>query len=194
MSETYVFDSSSLSHAFEELSHSVASAYLEMREPREWYRLKPRILKRFSSSSVTRRLLMFCDMFRCLIPHSVLNELQQDPYYKYSLDVLLGGSEIEFKYVKARGDIRGFSKAFKPRLIPLRVRKDILDFVSVKAREYGFEGLSKQDLEGIALAIQERGTLVTSDRKQMELAKLLGINVVYTIGEEAKELERLLTY
>jgi hypothetical protein len=193
MSDTYVFDSSSLSHAFEEFSHSVASAYLEMREPREWYRLKPRILKRFSSGSITRRLLMFCDMFRCLIPHSVLNELQQDPYYKYSLDVLLGGSEIEFKYAKARGDIRGFSKVFKPRLIPVRVRKDILDFVISKAKAYGYD-LSIQDLEGIALAIQENATLVTSDRKQMELAKLLGINVIYTIGEEAKELERLLTY
>ena len=38
--DVLVFDTSSLSHGFEEFSHATVSAYMEMREPRTWGRLR----------------------------------------------------------------------------------------------------------------------------------------------------------
>jgi len=182
--DTLIYDSSVLSHAFEEFSHAAVSAYMEMPEPRTWTRLRERLLRRFESEHLGRRLLLGCDTMTCIIPASVYDELSADPHYADSLDILTGFVyRVEEKYVRrksGRGNPVGFSKVFKPRLIVKKPDPALVSYVLASAERYGYR-ISRQDAEGIALAIQIGGVLVTADRNQAELADRLGLRVIYTI-------------
>ena len=194
--DTLVFDTSSLSHAFEEFSHAAVSAYMEMKPPREWERLKERLERRFSSEFTTRKLLLKCDRMSCLVPRGVVEELSRDPHYQDSLDILLGrGWRVEEKYVKrrsGRGDPRGFTETFKPRLTVESPPQKLVEYVLQAAERMGKQ-ISREDAEGIALALHTNGILVTADRKQAEVANALGIRVLFTIPK-AKKPEKVVGY
>lgn len=183
-SDVLVFDTSSLSHAFEDFSHATISAYMEMDEPRTWIRLKHRILRRIGSEATTRRLLLDCDSMRCLVPQSVVNELREVPRFEDSLNVMFGMAyEVEQKYVRrrsGRGNPVGFSTVFKPRMEVATPRKELVDYVLAVAKRHGIK-ISRADAEGIALAMETNGVLVTADRKQAEVADKLGVRVLFTI-------------
>jgi len=190
--DVLVFDTSSLSHGFEEFSHAAVSAYMEMKEPRTWGRLRARLLRRVESEHAARRLLLGCDRARCIVPLSVYRELESDPHYRDSLDVLTGyGWRVEEKYVRRksrRGSPTGFSRVFKPRLLIRKPRRELTDYVLVTAERLGLR-ISRADAEGVALAIEENGVLVTADRRQAEVADKLGLRVIYTIGKPKKAIE-----
>ena len=185
--DVLVWDTSSLSHGFEGFSHAAISAYMEMPEPRTWERLKKRIQRRIESESTSRKLLLRCDRARCIIPLSVYRELEADPHYRDSLDVLTGfGWRVEEKYVRrksGRGSPAGFSRVFKPRLQIRKPRGELVDYVLATAKRLGLR-ISRADAEGIALAMEENGVLVTADRRQAEVADKLGLRVLYTIGKK----------
>jgi len=191
-----VWDSSVLSHSFEEFSHATMSAYMEMSEPRTWDRLKRRLLRRFESEHLGRRLLLNCDILSCIVPESVYRELYEDPHYRDSLDILTGfGYRVEERYVRrksGRGSPHGFSRVFVPRLHIEKPRQDLVDYVLAMATRYGYR-VSRVDAEGIALAIQENAVLVTSDRNQAELADRLGLRVLYAIGSAIGRKEKALS-
>lgn len=187
--DTLVFDTSSLSHAFEEFSHATVSAYMEMKPPREWGRLKERLERRFGSEYLTRRVLLKCDRATCVVPQGVVRELSEDPHYQDSLDILLGrGWRVEEKYVRrksGRGDPRGFAETFKPRLKVDSPPPGLVDRVLRFAERMG-KNISREDAEGIALALYTNGILVTADRKQAEVANALGVRVLFTIPKPQK--------
>ncbi|RLE86436.1 MAG: hypothetical protein DRJ67_07230 [Thermoprotei archaeon] len=175
-----VWDTSSLSHAFEEFSHAAASAYMRMRGARTWRKLKGLLLKRISSEARSRRLLLDCDVNECLIPLGVYREVAADPHFTDSLDLLTGyGRRVEERYKEK--DIAGFAATFKPRLVIKTVRPSLVDYVLVRAREMGLD-ISRADAEGVALAIEQGAVLVTADGRQARVARSLGVRVIYTIG------------
>jgi len=179
-----VWDTSSLSHGFEEFSHAVMSAYMEMKPPKTWSRLKERIGRRFKSENMARNILLQCDTMKCLIPSSIFRELSKDPYFKDSLNALTDKYVLERKYMRrisGRGTPLGFSYVFKPSLIVDEPRKDLVDYVKAVASRMGYR-ISHQDAEGIALAMQNNAVLVTADKNQAKLADKLGLRVLYTIG------------
>ena len=187
--DVLVFDTSSLSHGFEEFSHAAISAYMEMKEPRTWEGLRRRLERRFESEHVTRRLLVLCDKLKCLIPYSAFRELRADPHYSDSLDILTEyGWRVEEKYVRRkseRGSPIGFTRVFKPRLRIKMPSRDLVSYVLSTAERLGLR-ISREDAEGIALAMEEGGVLVTTDRNQAEVADALGLRVLYTIGRPRK--------
>lgn len=187
--DTLVFDTSSLSHAFEEFSHAAMSAYMEMRPPKTWNVLKWRLERRFGSEYLTRRLLLRCDTVSCLVPYGVVEELKRDPHYEDSLDILLGlGWRVEEKYVKrksGRGNPKGFANTFKPRLTAKEPPPKLVEYVLGVAERMG-KRISREDAEGIALALHTNGILVTADRNQAEVADALGLRVLFTIPKPKK--------
>ena len=148
------------------------------------------LLRRIGSESTSRRLLLGCDRARCIMPSSVYRELESDPHYRDSLDVLTGyGWRVEEKYVRrksGRGSPAGFSRVFKPRLLIRKPRRELTDYVLTTAEMLGLR-ISRADAEGVALAMEENGVLVTADRRQAEVANKLGLRVIYTIGKKAIE-------
>lgn len=192
-----VWDTSSLSHAFEDLAHASVTSYAEanrkfdfrlLPSPEKWMVLKRRLWKRFKSEHQSRLLLLECDETECLIPPSVLQELLAEPRI-HDQTVLLthGGEDLEYAYMKKRGLSVGFSHVFRPSLTvkhPSPVTTEKVALVEKKMVESGElpHHLSRQDLDGIALALDTNGTLITADRNQCLLAKKLGVNVIYTIG------------
>lgn len=182
--DVLVFDTSSLSHAFEGFSHAAISAYLEMGNPRVWGRLKARLARRFGSEEIGRKAILRCDTNRCLMPVGVYKELRAVSAFSESLDVVTtGGQNVVRRYVtrkSGRGNPIGFPTVFKPRILIKEARKDLVDYVLATARMMG-KNISRQDAEGIALAIETGGILITADRKQAEVADRMGAKVLYTI-------------
>lgn len=160
-----------------------------MHEPRTWERLRGRIQRRIESEHVARKLLLRCDRTRCIIPLSVYRELEADPHYRDSLDILTGyGWRVEEKYVRRksrRGSPTGFSRVFKPRLLIRKPRRELVDYVLATAEMLGLR-ISRADAEGVALAMEENGVLVTADRRQAEVADKLGLRVLYTIPRRTR--------
>jgi len=179
-----VFDTSSLSHAFEGFAHASISAYLEMGEPRVWSRLKARLRRRFGSERLSREVILMCDRASCLMPTGVWRELNSVPAFRESLDVVTtGGASVEARYVRrvsGRGTAVGFSTVFKPRVRIKGARPDLVSYVEAMARRMG-RRISRADAEGIALAMEHDAVLVTADKNQAEVADKLGVRVLYTI-------------
>jgi len=189
--DVVVFDTSSLSHAFEGFAHASISAYLEMGEPRVWSRLKARLERRFGSEEVSRRAVLLCDRASCMMPIGVWRELSSVPAFRESLDVVMGGgTAVEARYVRrksGRGVAIGFSTVFKPRIRVRDARPELVAYVEAIARRLG-RRLSRADAEGIALAIETNAILVTADKNQAEVADKLGVRVLYTIPPRKVEL------
>lgn len=89
------------------------------------------------------------------------------------------GQEVRNEEV-GEGNPIGFPTVFKPRILIKEARKDLVDYVLATARMMG-KNISRQDAEGIALAIETGGILITADRKQAEVADRMGAKVLYTI-------------
>ena len=191
--EILVWDTSSISHALEEFSHSVMSAYLQLSPPKNWSKLKTAILRRFKSEYLSRNLLIKCDTNTCFIPNSIAQELARDPYYKDSMNILLGrGYLVEEKYVRRksqRGSPIGFSQVFKPRLHVRDPDPVLVNRILTYASRLGIK-VSEQDVTALALAYELGGILVTADRRLVELANLLNVRVIYTIPKVSVEQKR----
>ena len=108
------------------------------------------------------------------------------------MDVMTGlARKVENKYVRMsdekklveKGDPRGFARAFRPRLYTKNPRPQLVDYVLDRARELG-KKISREDAEGIALAIETGGVLITGDRKQAEVADSMGVRVLYTLSKK----------
>jgi len=191
--DTYIWDTSALSHAFESFSHGAISAYMTIRSPpKTWERLKRSFLRRMKSEDLSKRLLLTCDEKKCFISSGVLNEVRRVAQFHDSIDVLTGlAGRVESKYVKMRdeeklvekGDPRGFARAFRARLYTMNPRSYLVEHVLDKAHELGLK-ISREDAEGVALAIETGGVLVTGDRRQAEVANSLGVKVLYTLSKK----------
>jgi len=180
-----VWDTSSLSHAFEDLTHAIGSAVTycagKIKCDVEGF-----LKRRFRSEYDTRNLLLDCDIYSCYIPVEIRGELMRNPQMRDELEFLVYGDETEM--VKRYGKrARNAGRIFKPRLKVKKVMDEFfMDVVRVAERN-GIR-ISRQDMKAIALAYQEGATLVTADRKMKELAEILGVPVVYTVGEVEKRV------
>ena len=160
--------------------------------PKTWGRLKASFLRRMKSEDLSKKLVLSCDEKMCLISDGVHREVRRVAEFNDSIDVLIGlAKRVENKYVKMRdentlvekGDPRGFANAFRARLHTRRPRPYIVERVLEKARELG-KNISREDAEGIALAIETGGILVTGDKKQAQVANSFGVKVLYTFGKK----------
>jgi len=191
--DTLVWDTSALSHAFESFSHGAVSAYMAIKNPpKTWERLKASFLRRMKSEDLSKRLLLSCDEKMCLISDGVHREVRRVPQFNDSIDVLIGlAKRVENKYVKMRnektlvekGDPKGFARAFRARLYTRSPRPYLVERVLDKARELGLK-ISREDAEGVALAIETGGILVTGDKKQAQVANSFGVKVLYTLSKK----------
>jgi len=184
----YVFDSSSLSHAFEDLTHAIASAVMFCKG-KEKCDIKRFLRRRFLSEYDTKELLLNCDVDMCYIPTDIEQELTRNPIMRDELEIFVKGDELN---VRGRygSKASGISKYFHSRLRVLRPSikyyYDVLD----TAKRLGIT-VSKQDMKAIALAYQEHATLVTADRKMKEIAEAMGVPVIYTVGLTPSEEKKV---
>jgi len=191
--DTFVWDTSALSHAFESFSHGAISAYMSIKNPpKTWQKLKRAFLRRIKSEELSKRLLLSCDEKMCFISNGVHKEVRRVHQFHDSMDVMTGlARKVENKYVRMsdekklveKGDPRGFARAFRPRLYTKNPRPQLVDYVLDRARELG-KKISREDAEGIALAIETGGVLITGDRKQAEVADSMGVRVLYTLSKK----------
>jgi len=191
--DTFVWDTSALSHAFESFSHGAISAYMSIKNPpKTWQKLKRAFLRRIKSEELSKRLLLSCDEKMCFISNGVHEEVRRVYQFHDSMDVMTGlARKVENKYVRMsdekklveKGDPRGFARAFRPRLYTKNPRPQLVDYVLDRARELG-KKISREDAEGIALAIETGGVLITGDRKQAEVADSMGVRVLYTLSKK----------
>jgi len=175
----YVFDTSSLSHAFEDFTHSIASAmgYCIKKGLRpEECRLSELVERRASSAMATKKLIMRCIENICLAPVQIVDELMKNPQMKDEVELLVYGrdAEIRRRY--------GFSvKGYKlPRISDVPVSADAVRKVKSLAVMENLS-LSEQDLSAIALAMTQNATLVTADTAMCRFAKKLNIDVICTL-------------
>lgn len=183
MRDVLVWDASSLSHAFEDLGHAAISAYGEMKPPKNWPRLAHRLERRFRSEYLSRRLLLICSKLTCIIPSSVKRELERNPRFRDSLLVVTGNAwQVESFYARRtkRSDVQGFSMVWRATVKEERPSPEAINYVRRVAERLGIM-LAEGDIEGIALAWEKRGILVTADRRQAELARTIGVRVLFTI-------------
>jgi len=177
----YVWDTSSLSHAFEDLTHAIGSAVTYC-AGKARCNIERFLRRRFRSEHDARNLLLDCDENTCYIPVDISRELMRNPQMRDELEFLAYGDETEIIRRYGRR-ARGARRLFKPKLKVKPVKDEyFVDVVNV-ARKHGIV-VSEQDMKAIALAYQEGATLVTADRRMKELAEILGVPVVYTVGEE----------
>jgi len=182
----FVWDTSSLSHAFEDLTHAIGSAVMYCAGKMKCD-IKRFLRRRFRSEHDAKELLLDCDENVCFIPEEINRELMRNPQMRDELEFLVYGDETEMIRRYGRR-ARNAGRIFKPRLKVRRVKPEYFrDVVSV-ARRYGIN-ISEQDMKAIALAYQEGATLVTADRKMKELAEIIGIPVIYTVGEEVSKVK-----
>jgi hypothetical protein len=183
----YVFDTSSLSHAFEDFTHSLGSVIrlcIEKGIPPEKCEVPRYIRNRAKSTGDTRRILTECVTQVCLAPTRIVDELSKNPQFRDEIDLLFYGRDRELaqRYaVSARGYmLPKMSEIPVPHSMVLKMREHAVRILGVKdARR-----VSDQDLSAIALAMMENATLVTADWRMHKIAKELGIDVVYTMGTE----------
>ncbi len=176
-----VWDTSSLSHAFEDLTHAIGSAVMYCAN-KVRCDVKTFLRRRFRSEHSSRDLLLTCDENECLIPEEINRELRRNPQMRDEIQFLVEGDITEF--MKRYGvRARGARMLFKPRLKSKRVStRTFLEVKSVAERN-GIR-ISDADMKAVALAYEEGATLVTADRRMKELAEMLGVPVVFTVGEE----------
>lgn len=188
-----IWDTSSLSHAFEDYSHSCVSAYmsqkgkierlllkLKLSEEEAWNMVKNALLRRHESEYRSRMLLSRCDDvdYSCYIPEAVYNEVSASRRMFDIMKVLRPQyrREVEERY---KGKAKGFSKYFKAELKVDKVSPSLRLLVHNIARRHGYKigykrgrgWLHIADLDALALAIERGGTLVTADRNLYEFAK-----------------------
>jgi len=183
----YVFDTSSLSHAFEDFTHSLGSVIrlcIEKGIPPEKCDVPRYIRNRAKSTGDTRSILTECVTEICIAPTRIVDELLKNPQFRDEADLLFYGRDRELtrRYsVSAKGyKLPKMSEAPVPQSMVLKMREHAVRILGVKdARK-----VSDQDLSAIALAMMENATLVTADWRMHKIAKELGINVVYTMGTE----------
>lgn len=185
-----MWDTSSLSHAFEEYSHSVMSAYmsehkkaLEKRYFVTWEDVKRALLRRHRSEYESRRMLSLCDgeAYTCYIPEEVRDELRKSSRIWHSAMVLLDPYRVEEEYVRKNRLAEGFARVFRPRLIIERAPMSYVRRVIEASRQLGIR-VHYADVRALALAMAKNATLVTGDRRLAELARMLGVKVKYTLG------------
>jgi len=175
----YVFDTSSLSHAFEDFVHSIGSAAkycIQKGIKPESCNLHELVSRRADSTRDTRKLIMQCIENICLVPHQILDELMKNPQMRDEAILLFYGRDVE---IKRR---YGFSiKNFKlPKLFDVAVSEDAVRKVkSVVITEK--LRLTEQDIFAIALAMSQNATLVTADSGMCKLARKLNIDVICTL-------------
>ena len=178
-----VWDTSSLSHAFEDLTHAIGSAVTYC-AGKARCDIKRFLRRRFRSEHDARDLLLNCDENVCMIPEEIDRELMRNPQMRDELEFLIYGDETEM--IRRYGRRAKYaSLLFKPRLRVRRVKPEYFRDVVSAAKRYGIN-VSEQDMKAVALAYQERATLVTADRRMKELAELLGVPVIFTVGETGK--------
>jgi len=182
----FVWDTSSLSHAFEDLTHAIGSAvtycFGKVRCD-----VKRFLRRRFRSEYDAKELLLGCDENVCIIPEEISRELRRNPQMRDELEFLVYGDETEMirRYGSRARDAR---RLFKPRLKVKPVKDEFFLDVLRVARKHGIR-ISEQDMKAVALAYQEGATLITADRKMKELAEILGVPVIYTVGEEMGKIK-----
>ena len=191
MPVTYVFDTSSLSHAIEPMSSAFLGAfqYDEDKRPRSWSETKARFRRRSLSGLRTRSMLLKCDSYSCAVPVSVKRELLREVSFRDSVLLLFGKPllvEDKYKRIMVRGKIDGFSKVFRIELKEIQPKEQTRELVRKKALEIGMkiggkDGLSEADIDGVALALDLKAVLVTADNRQYSLAKALGVPAIKTI-------------
>jgi len=176
-----VWDTSSLSHAFEDLTHAIGSAVMYC-AGKVRCDVKRFLRRRFRSEHDARDLLLDCDENVCIIPEEINRELMRNPQMRDELEFLVYGDETEMirRYGRRARDAR---RLFESRLRVKRVKPEFFRDVASVARRYRIR-VSEQDMKAIALAYQEGATLVTADRNMKELAELFGIPVIYTVEEK----------
>jgi hypothetical protein len=183
----YVFDTSSLSHAFEDFTHSLGSVIglcIEKGIPPEKCDVPRYIRNRAKSTGDTRKLLTECVTEICLAPTKILNELFRNPQFRDEADLLFYGRDRELtrRYrVSAKGyKLPKMSDVPVPQSMIQKMREHAVRILGVKdARR-----VSDQDLSAVALAMMENATLVTADWRMHKIAKELGVDVIYTMGTE----------
>jgi len=190
-----IWDTSSLSHAFEDYSHSCASAYMSQMNKIEkllrrglspevkeeiWRIVKRALLRRHESEHLSRTLLSRCDDedYTCYIPEAVYNEIYASRRMFEIMKVLRPQYRIDVER-RYRGKAKGFSEFFKAELKVDKVSPTIRYILHRIARKYGYEISHKRgkgkihiaDLDALALTIEREGTLVTADRNLYEFTK-----------------------
>jgi len=189
MTEELVWDTSSLSHAFEEYSHSAVSAYMSVRKRAlekkyfvMWDDVKKALLRRHDSEYESRRMLTLCDgeTYTCYIPEEVLDELRRSPRALHSAMTLIDPYRIEEEYVRKNRLAEGFARVFRPRLIISKAPMNYVRRVIEASRRYGIR-IHYADVYALALAMSKNATLVTGDRRLADLARMLGVKVKYTL-------------
>jgi len=176
----FVWDTSSLSHAFEDLTHAIGSAVMycagKVRCDVERF-----LRRRFRSEHDAKELLLDCDENICFIPEDIRKELMRNPQMRDELEFLVYGDETEM--IKRYGrKARNAGRIFKPRLKVRNVKPEYFREITSVAKRHNIR-ISEQDMKAVALAYQEGATLVTADRKMKELAEIVGVPVIYTVGE-----------
>jgi len=185
-----VWDTSSLSHALEDYSHSAVSAYRAAKKRKiiiNWPTVKNYLLRRHESEYKSRVLLASCDGRErvCFIPLEILRELEETPKLRKSLRALLLGEkeELEAEYGAEAHD---FSITFAPSLHIDSAMESTVERVIEEAERLGYkvgdceECISIADINALSLAYEKGGVLVTGDRRLMRLARALGVEVYYT--------------
>ena len=195
MSEELVWDTSSLSHAFEEYSHSAVSAYMSERKKAlrkkyivTWEDVKEALLRRHRSEYESRKMLSLCDgeTYTCYIPEEVMEELRRSRRILHSARVLLDPYSVEEEYVRKNRLAEGFARVFRPRLIIERAPRSYVRRVIEASRQLGIK-IHYADVYALALAMAKGATLVTGDGRLAELAKMLGVKVRYTLEAEKEK-------
>lgn len=173
-----VFDTSSLSHAFEDFTHSLYSAIsycIKLEKKGKSCDIKEFLRRRSSSTQRTRSMLLDCDVNECIVPTDIVEELKVSPLMRDEVEILVHGDlyELRRRYnLKER-----FNVPFRLKAVSVSDR----DFEQVKsfAKSRGYN-ISDQDIKAVTLAKVSKAKLVTADRRLSELAKELGVDVEYT--------------
>lgn len=194
--EVVVFDSSSLSHAFEDFVHAVVSGYAEAKSSRRGgdgslvEAFKRAFGRRLVSESASRRFLLECDVKKCVVPESVYDEVCSKRKFRVPMRMFVeGGRNVESMMAGRVRFVHGFSRAFTHRIEVVSPPEEVVRRVAEVARRLAEERtikgkVSGADVDGVALALHTNGLLVTADRNQCVLAKKAGAKVFYTMSED----------
>ncbi|MEM2029881.1 MAG: hypothetical protein QW734_05300 [Candidatus Bathyarchaeia archaeon] len=173
-----VFDTSSLSHAFEDFTHSLYSAIsycLKIEKKGRKCDLKSFLKRRAESTHRTRITLLDCDVNECLVPVDIVKELKVSPIMRDETEILVNRDYYELRRRYGLKEMINIPFSLKPYEVPES------EFIRVKsyAVRRGYN-ISDQDIKAVALAKLTNSKLVTADKKLKELAVELNVDVVYT--------------
>lgn len=180
-----VWDTNALSYALEDFEHAALSAYMNTRR-KTWDNLEQSLRRRIVAEFDSRELFTQCGSnYICEAPKVVFEELKQSEDLKPYIDLLTpkGKREIEKEY-----KLKGFARTFIPSVWEKNVNPKIRRWIESKARKMRYR-LSPQDITVVALAYQDKATLVTADRAMKNFAEKLGINVIYLMPSQNQVAE-----